>query len=204
MTFLNGVIMDLIEAKHARPEQPLLFLRMHVAQFQLAIGQLKECKEAVEEGKQTLDSLNDVIRTHRIHPLLHVLNRMSAALPRSLECIHHLCRLPDMLEWITAALLRSWLDWQGALMKGIVPREWAILRFVSVRKGFAGLPEIVGLVNLYPHSCTDEELSAHVLYALRATDSNREATLPCLRILLHVVFVQESAGRLFLCFCLCF
>ncbi|KAK9901657.1 hypothetical protein WJX75_006977 [Coccomyxa subellipsoidea] len=60
VTFLNGVITDLIEAKHARPEQPLLFLRMHVAQFQLAIGQLKECKEAVEEGKQTLDSLNDV------------------------------------------------------------------------------------------------------------------------------------------------
>ncbi len=60
VTFLNGVITDLIEAKHARPEQPLLFLRMHVAQFQLALGQLKECKEAVEEGKQSLDSLDDV------------------------------------------------------------------------------------------------------------------------------------------------
>lgn len=60
MTFLNGVIADLIEAKHARPEQPLLFLRMHVAQYQLVLGQLKECKEAVEDGKQTLDSLNNV------------------------------------------------------------------------------------------------------------------------------------------------
>lgn len=60
VTFLNGVITDLIEAKHGRPEQPLLFLRMHLAQFQLALGQLKECKDAVEEGKQTLDTLDDV------------------------------------------------------------------------------------------------------------------------------------------------
>ncbi len=64
MTFLNGAITDLIEAKHARPEQPLLFLRMHVAQFQLALGQLKECKDAVEEGKQTLDTLDDVSMRH--------------------------------------------------------------------------------------------------------------------------------------------
>ncbi len=69
MTFLNGVITDLLEAKHARPEQPLLFLRMHVAQFQLALGQLKECKDAVEEGKQTLDTLDDVSMHAYLQPV---------------------------------------------------------------------------------------------------------------------------------------
>jgi hypothetical protein len=60
VVFLDGVIETVKEAKHARPDQPLLFLRMHRAQYLLVLGELKECKEAVEEGKQTLDSLDDV------------------------------------------------------------------------------------------------------------------------------------------------
>lgn len=60
VAFLEGVIKDLIEAKLPRSEQPLLFLRMHVAQYLLVLGQTKECKAAVEEGKQSLDSMGDV------------------------------------------------------------------------------------------------------------------------------------------------
>ena len=50
----------MLESKQARTEQPLLFLRMHVAQQQLLLGQLGPCKAAVETGKTTLDSLHDV------------------------------------------------------------------------------------------------------------------------------------------------
>ena len=60
VAFLEGVINDLTEAKLPRSEQPLLFLRMHVARYLLVRGQTKECKAAVEEGKQTLDSMGDV------------------------------------------------------------------------------------------------------------------------------------------------
>jgi len=60
VAFLESVIKDLIEAKLPRSEQPLLFLRMHVARYLLVLGQTKECKAAIEDGKQTLDSMGDV------------------------------------------------------------------------------------------------------------------------------------------------
>ena len=60
VAFLEGVIKDLTEAKLPRSEQPLLFLRMHVARYLLVKGQTKECKAAIEEGKQSLDSMGDV------------------------------------------------------------------------------------------------------------------------------------------------
>lgn len=60
VAFLEGVIKDLVEAKLPRSEQPLLFLRMHVARYLLMLGQTKECKSAIEDGKQTLDSMGDV------------------------------------------------------------------------------------------------------------------------------------------------
>jgi hypothetical protein len=51
---------DLIEAKLPRSEQPLLFLRMHIAQYMLLLGKTKECKAAVGDGKQSLDAMGDV------------------------------------------------------------------------------------------------------------------------------------------------
>ena len=60
MSYLEGVIGEVEEARQGRTEQPLLFLRMHVAQYQLLLGQLKACQEACEAGKATLDLLNDV------------------------------------------------------------------------------------------------------------------------------------------------
>ena len=67
VTFLEGVIKDLTEAKLQRSEQPLLFLRMHVARYLLVLGQTKECKAAIEDGKQTLDSMGDVSPTSCPH-----------------------------------------------------------------------------------------------------------------------------------------
>ena len=60
VSFLEGVIKEMLESKQARTEQPLLFLRMHVAQQQLLLGQLGPCKAAIESGKVTLDNLHDV------------------------------------------------------------------------------------------------------------------------------------------------
>lgn len=60
VAFLEGVIKDLTDAKLPRSEQPLLFLRMHVARYLLVLGQTKECKAAIEEGKKSLDSMGDV------------------------------------------------------------------------------------------------------------------------------------------------
>ena len=70
VAFLDEVIASVKEAKHARPDQPLLFLQMHRAQYLLILGDLKECKTAVEEGKQTLDSLDDVTTPSKfpVHP----------------------------------------------------------------------------------------------------------------------------------------
>lgn len=41
-------------------EQPSLFLRMHMAQYQLAAGNVDACKAAVSGAKDELDHLTDV------------------------------------------------------------------------------------------------------------------------------------------------
>lgn len=48
------------ESKLPHTEQPQLFLGMHIAQSQLALGRTDETKAAVEEAKDTLASLSDV------------------------------------------------------------------------------------------------------------------------------------------------
>ena len=58
--FLETVVERLMEAKLARSEQPLLFLRLHLAQYRLQLGEVAECAKAVEAGKEELDSLRDV------------------------------------------------------------------------------------------------------------------------------------------------
>lgn len=59
-TFLEGVAAALAETKQARMEQPSLFLRMHMAQYQLAAGNVDACKAAVSGAKDELDHLTDV------------------------------------------------------------------------------------------------------------------------------------------------
>lgn len=58
--FLSGVADRLREQKLPRSEQPLLFLKMHVAQQQLEMGRVQECKVMMEEGKAELEGLADV------------------------------------------------------------------------------------------------------------------------------------------------
>ena len=72
------MIKDLTEAKLQRSEQPLLFLRMHVARYLLVLGQTKECKAAIEDGKQTLDSMGDVSPTSCPHSTWHAKSTHSA------------------------------------------------------------------------------------------------------------------------------
>jgi len=50
----------LAETKQPRLEQPTLYLRMHVAQYQLTAGDVDACKAAVAGAKDSLDALQDV------------------------------------------------------------------------------------------------------------------------------------------------
>ena len=56
------VVAKIVEAKLTRSEQPLLFLRMHIAQYKLVQGDLPGTKALIEAGKESLDSLPDVRR----------------------------------------------------------------------------------------------------------------------------------------------
>ena len=66
VAFLEGVSTALAETKQPRLEQPVLFLRMHMAQYQLAAGNVDACKAAVSGAKDELDRLHDV-RPHAWH-----------------------------------------------------------------------------------------------------------------------------------------
>ncbi len=54
------MVTKIVEAKLSRSEQPLLFLRMHIAQYKLVQGDLPGTKALIEAGKESLDSLPDV------------------------------------------------------------------------------------------------------------------------------------------------
>jgi 26S proteasome regulatory subunit N9 len=60
MDFLEAVIVKLQEMKGLKVAEPVLFLRMHIAQFKLETGAMQEAKVMVEGGKESLDSLSDV------------------------------------------------------------------------------------------------------------------------------------------------
>lgn len=60
VAFLQGVSDKLKEQKLPRSEQPLLFLKMHIAQQKLEMGAVQDCKVMVEEARTELDSLADV------------------------------------------------------------------------------------------------------------------------------------------------
>lgn len=60
LAFLQSVSDKLREQKLQRSEQPLLFLKMHVAQEQLEMGQVQECKATVGEARAELEQLADV------------------------------------------------------------------------------------------------------------------------------------------------
>lgn len=58
--FLVGVNKQITESGQRHTEQPMLFLRMHIAEYKLQMGSTDECKTLIEEGKETLDSMQNV------------------------------------------------------------------------------------------------------------------------------------------------
>ena len=57
---LEGVIKGLADSTQRVTDQPALFLRMHIAQNRLQMGEVEECKNLVEQGKEQLDKMHDV------------------------------------------------------------------------------------------------------------------------------------------------
>ncbi|XP_010920026.2 26S proteasome non-ATPase regulatory subunit 13 homolog B [Elaeis guineensis] len=60
ISYLEGVIEKLHATKDLRIEEPILYVKMQIAAFNLEKGNKKECKKLLEEGKATLDSMTDV------------------------------------------------------------------------------------------------------------------------------------------------
>uniref|UniRef100_A0A7S3RAB0 PCI domain-containing protein n=1 Tax=Dunaliella tertiolecta TaxID=3047 RepID=A0A7S3RAB0_DUNTE len=57
---LQSSIQKLEDMKLAKANQPILFLRMHVAQHKIELGAVSDAKAAVEQGKEQLESMEDV------------------------------------------------------------------------------------------------------------------------------------------------
>ena len=76
ITLLEGVIKGLADSTQRVTDQPALFLRMHIAQNRLQMGEVEECKTLVEQGKEELDRMHDVSRN--LARDLHVLGAVGA------------------------------------------------------------------------------------------------------------------------------
>lgn len=60
ITFLEGVITKLRETRESRINEPILYVKMQIAAINLEKGNQKECKNLLDDGKTTLDSMTDV------------------------------------------------------------------------------------------------------------------------------------------------
>ncbi|KAL1830502.1 hypothetical protein ACET3Z_000153 [Daucus carota] len=60
ISYLDGVIEKLRSTKEFRIEEPILYIRMQIAMFNLEKGDQKECKKLLDDGKSTLDSMTDI------------------------------------------------------------------------------------------------------------------------------------------------
>ncbi|PKA66227.1 hypothetical protein AXF42_Ash006924 [Apostasia shenzhenica] len=58
--YLEGVIEKLRATREMRIDEPVLYVKMQIAAFKLEMGNQKECKKLLEEGKTTLDSMTDI------------------------------------------------------------------------------------------------------------------------------------------------
>eukprot|EP00850_Spirogloea_muscicola_P017939 SM000159S01770 [mRNA] locus=s159:118653:121113:- [translate_table: standard] len=67
--FLEGVIQKLRDTKERRVEEPVLYIKMQIAALQLQQGGQQECKVLLEEGRGTLESMQDVDPT--VHASVH-------------------------------------------------------------------------------------------------------------------------------------
>ncbi|KAL4425759.1 hypothetical protein ABPG75_009775 [Micractinium tetrahymenae] len=58
--FIRDVISNLEASKQPDTQQPILYLRMQLAQYALVQGRTQECKHAFEEGREELEGMADV------------------------------------------------------------------------------------------------------------------------------------------------
>lgn len=60
MAFLQDVITGLENLKLAAAVQPILYLKMHVAQYDQAAGRWDDANKALEAGEKELETLHEV------------------------------------------------------------------------------------------------------------------------------------------------
>ncbi|XP_068305973.1 26S proteasome non-ATPase regulatory subunit 13 homolog B-like [Pyrus communis] len=60
ISYLEGVIEKLQATREQRIEEPILYIKMQIAIFQLEQQDQKGCKKLLEDGKTTLDSMTDI------------------------------------------------------------------------------------------------------------------------------------------------
>ncbi|KAI3853665.1 hypothetical protein MKW98_025182 [Papaver atlanticum] len=58
--YLEGIIEKLRATRETRIEEPVLYTKMQIAAFRLEKGEQKECKNLLDDGKTTLDSMTDI------------------------------------------------------------------------------------------------------------------------------------------------
>lgn len=60
ISYLESVIEKLRATREMRIEEPILYVKMQIASFNLEKGNQKECKKLLDDGKTMLDSMTDV------------------------------------------------------------------------------------------------------------------------------------------------
>ncbi|KAH7692882.1 26S proteasome regulatory subunit N9 protein [Dioscorea alata] len=60
ISYLESVIEKLRATREMRIEEPILYIKMQIASFNLEKGNQKECKKLLDDGKTMLDSMTDV------------------------------------------------------------------------------------------------------------------------------------------------
>ncbi|XP_008805479.1 26S proteasome non-ATPase regulatory subunit 13 homolog B-like [Phoenix dactylifera] len=60
ISYLEGMIEKLRATRELRIEEPILYVKMQIAAFNLEKGDQKECKKYLEDGKTTLNSMTDI------------------------------------------------------------------------------------------------------------------------------------------------
>ena len=87
------MVEKIVEAKLSRSEQPLLFLRTHIAQYKLVQGDLPGTKALIEAGKESLDSLPDVrcLSSLRLVPVWAFRQDMERRMQASFRPPHRAC-----------------------------------------------------------------------------------------------------------------
>ncbi|KAL5703204.1 26S proteasome non-ATPase regulatory subunit 13 B [Ranunculus cassubicifolius] len=60
ISYLEGVVDKLQATKELRIEEPILYVKLQIAAFKLEKGDHKGCKNLLDDGKVTLDSMTDI------------------------------------------------------------------------------------------------------------------------------------------------